>query len=144
MPNNKNRSNPASHKLHNGPASPRLPPSALFPFAVPMEQIGNHINASGRIYVTGADGGGQGSRLPLAQRLHSGLRRGQQYCPLLTPRPRVIFSGDYNTPPLSQRNARVPPAARQNNNVLSLPFCGNIFFLYSHGVTAPHLCTASL
>lgn len=74
------------------------------PFTVPMGQIGNHIRLSGKIYVTRANGSGQGSWLP-SQSDSSLYFRGVAILFRSHPRPRVIFSGDYNTPPLSPRNA---------------------------------------
>lgn len=74
------RSNPASKKLHNGSARWGFCPQPCS-LAVPMEQIGNHIGVSGRIYVTRADGSGQGSWLPSQEWLLSVLQWGSNIVP---------------------------------------------------------------
>ena len=121
------RSNPASKKLHNGSAGQGFCPRPCSS-AAPMEQIGNHIGVSGKIYVTRADGSGQGSWLP-SQSDSSRYSGGVAILFRTHPGPRVIFSGDYNTPPLSQRNAHVQLAVRWNTMAYHFHLALTSFFL---------------
>lgn len=102
------------------------------PHAVPMEQIDNHISLSGKIYVTGASGSGQGSWHP-SQSDSSLYFRGVAILFWTHPRPHVIFSGDYNTPPSITRERSRSALTMMECNALSLPFCPDILFLNGCG-----------
>lgn len=94
-------------------------------FTVPMVKIGNHFGTSGKIYVIKADRSGQGSWLP-SQSNSTLYSRGLGF--QTHPRPCVIFSGDYNNPPLSPGNARVLFAVMMEHKALSPPSSTDIFF----------------
>lgn len=87
-------------------------------FTVPMVKIGNRFGTSGKIYVIKADRSGQGSWLP-SQSNSTLYSRGLGF--QTHPRPCVIFSGDYNNPPLSPGNARVLFAVMMEHKALSPP-----------------------
>lgn len=99
------KSIPASKELHNGSACWGFCPQPSSP-AAQMKQIGNHIDVSGKIYVTRANGSGQRSWL-LSQSDFTLYSSGAAILFRTHPRPCVIFSGDYNTPPPSPRNTCV-------------------------------------